>query len=69
MNYIRCYKIVFMKISDLKRTEMKNIDLSSNVRYSAILNGNKLVHYQTDGIFRKHLTLQEWEKHIKKNVL
>jgi len=58
-----------MKISNLKRTEMKNIDLSNNVRYSAILNKNKLIQYQTDDIFNKHLTLQEWEEHIKKNVL
>ena len=58
-----------MKISKLKRTEMKNIDLSDNVRYSAILNGNKLIQYSTDGIFHKHLTLQEWEDYIKKNVL
>jgi hypothetical protein len=58
-----------MKISKLKRTEMKNIDLSDNVRYSAILNGNKLIQYATDGIFHKHLTLQEWEDYIKKNVL
>lgn len=58
-----------MKISKLKRTEMKNIDGSDNIRYSAILNGNKLTQYKTDGIFHKHLTLKEWENYIKKNVL
>jgi len=55
-----------MEISNLKRIKMKNIDLTNNVRYSAILNGNKLIQYETDGIFYKHLTFQEWEEHIKK---
>jgi hypothetical protein len=58
-----------MKISKLKRTEMKNIDLSNNIRYSAVLDGTKLIQYSTDGIFHKHLTMQEWEEYIKKNVL
>lgn len=58
-----------MKISKLKRTEMKNIDLSNNIRYSAVLDGIKLIQYSTDGIFHKHLTMQEWEEYIKKNVL
>tara|TARA_R110000772_G_scaffold232527_1_gene344073 strand:- start:270 stop:452 length:183 start_codon:yes stop_codon:yes gene_type:complete len=58
-----------VKISNLKRIEMKNIDLSNNVRYSAILNGNKLIQYETDGIFHKHLTLQEWEEYIKKIIV
>ena len=57
-----------MKISKLKRTEMKNIDGSDNVRYSAILNGDKLIQYATDGIFHKHLSLKGWENYIK-NVL
>ena len=58
-----------MEISKLKRTEMKNIDLSNNIHYSAVLDGTKLIQYSTDGIFRKHLTMQEWEEFIKKNVL
>ena len=58
-----------MEISKLKRTEMKNIDLSNIIRYSAVLGGTKLIQYSTDGIFHKHLTLQEWEDYIKKNVL
>ena len=58
-----------MKISKLKRTEMKNIDGSDNVRYSAILNGDKLMQYTTDGVFHKHLSLKGWENYIKKNAL
>jgi hypothetical protein len=58
-----------MEISKLKRTEMKNIDLSNNIHYSAVLDDTKLIQYSTDGIFHKHLTMQEWEEYIKKNVL
>tara|TARA_R110000823_G_scaffold208760_4_gene339107 strand:+ start:302 stop:478 length:177 start_codon:yes stop_codon:yes gene_type:complete len=58
-----------MKISKLKRTEMKNTDLSDNIHYSAVLDGTKLIQYSTDGIFHKHLTMKEWIKYIKKNVL
>ena len=54
-----------MEISKLNRTKMKDVDGSDNIRYSAILNGEKLIQYATDGIFHKHLTLQEWENYIK----
>jgi hypothetical protein len=55
-----------MKITNVKRIEMDNIDLSGMVRYSAILNGNTLVQYQTDGIFIKHLSKEEWIAYVKK---
>ena len=48
---------------------MKNTDLSDNIHYSAVLDGTKLIQYSTDGIFHKHLTMKEWIKYIKKNVL
>jgi hypothetical protein len=54
-----------MEITKLKRTEMKNIDLSNNIRYSAVLDGTKLIQYSTDGFFHKHLTMEEWIKYIK----
>ena len=54
-----------MKVTDVKRIDMNSIDLSNNVRYSAIANG-KLIHYQTDGVFKKHLTTREWIDYIKK---
>jgi len=55
-----------MEISKLKRTETKNIDGSNNIRYSAVLDGCKLIQYCTDGVFHKHLTKKEWKKHILK---
>jgi hypothetical protein len=58
-----------MKISNLKRIEMGDIDVSNSVRYSAILNGNTLIQYETDGFFYKHLTIQEWEDYAKELVL
>jgi hypothetical protein len=47
-------------VTEIKRTEMINIDLSNNIRYSAIINGNSRVLYETDGWVRKHLSLEEW---------
>ena len=58
-----------MEISKLKRTEMKNIDGSNNIRYSAVLNKSSIIQYETDGVFNKHLTIKEWKEYIKKNVL
>ena len=58
-----------MKISKLKRIEMKNIDGSNNIHYSAVLDGCKLIQYSTDGVFHKHLTKKEWKEHILKYVL
>jgi len=56
-----------MKITDVKRIEMNSIDLSNNVRYSAVFNG-KLIQYQTDGVFKKHLNIREWIDYIEKKV-
>ncbi len=47
-------------VTEIERTEMINIDFSNNIRYSAIINGNSRVLYQTDGWIRKHLSLEEW---------
>ena len=56
-----------MKVTDVKRIDMNSIDLSDNVRYSAVFNG-KLIQYQTDGVFKKHLNLREWINYIEKKV-
>jgi hypothetical protein len=47
-------------VTEIKRTEMINIDLSVRIRYSAVINGNSRVLYDTDGWSRKHLSLEEW---------
>jgi hypothetical protein len=47
-------------ITEIERTEMINIDLSNKIKYSAIINGNCRVLYDTDGWSRKHLSLEEW---------
>ena len=54
-----------MKISKLNRIEMRGIDGTHNVRYSAVLDDVYSVKYATDGFFHKHLTLKEWEEYIK----
>jgi hypothetical protein len=57
-----------MKISGLKRIEMKNIDGSNDVRYSAIIDGSSGVVYTTDGIIKKHLSIEQWKQYIKDNL-
>jgi hypothetical protein len=47
-------------VTEIQRIEMININLSKNIRYSAIINGNSRVLYETDGWIRKHLSLEEW---------
>jgi len=50
-----------MKITHITRTEMSKIDLSDNVRYSARCDEHLLkLDYMTDGIHRRHITLDEW---------
>jgi len=57
-----------MIITNIKRTDMKNINGSNNVFYSALLNGNQLIQYETDGYFNKHLTSDEFVDYIKENL-
>jgi hypothetical protein len=50
-----------MEITHITRTNMKSIDSSENVRYSAKCDELLLmVNFMTDGIFHKHMTLEEW---------
>lgn len=48
----------------VSRIEMTHINGSNIVRYSVVLN-NKLVQYQTDGYFLKHITKQQFIKLTK----
>jgi len=53
-----------MKITNIERIDMNPIDGSSVVRYSATVN-NKTIRYSTDGIWYKHLSIEEWEEKVK----
>jgi len=53
-----------MKITKLTRQEMNPIDGSDDVKYTAKLDNDKL-HYKTDGIWYKHLSIEEWEEKVK----
>jgi hypothetical protein len=55
-----------MEISKLKRKEAQGFRCS--VYYSAVIDETKLVEYSTDGVFNKHLTLEEWEQYVKDNL-
>ena len=48
----------------VNRIEMTHINGSNIVRYSVVLN-DKLVQYQTDGYFLKHITKQQFIKLAK----
>ena len=56
-----------MKLTEVRRTEMKSIDGSDNVRYSAVLNGKRLFQYKTDGILVPHMTKEEFKQLILRN--
>jgi hypothetical protein len=55
-----------MKVSESKRTEMNTVDGSDIVNYSAIVNDSKMVRYSTDGLFRKHMSMEQWNDYVKK---
>jgi hypothetical protein len=48
-----------INISEIKRTVMREIDLSRDIRYSALINGERVM-YATDGVFKKHLDVSQW---------
>ena len=54
-----------MKITKLKRIEMKSINHSNGIYYSAVLDGVELIQHTTDGVFNNHLTMDEWVEYIK----
>ena len=51
-----------MQLTDIKITKMKDVDGSDNIRYSALINNKYLAQYQTDGIFKQHLTETQQKK-------
>ena len=53
-----------MKITKLTRQEMNPIDGTDDVKYTAKLD-NDTLHYKTDGIWYKHLSIEEWEEKVK----
>lgn len=48
-----------INISEIKRTVMREIDLSRDIRYSALINGERVM-YATDGVFKPHLSITQW---------
>ena len=50
-----------MELTEIKITKMRDVDGSDNIRYSALINNKYLAQYQTDGIFKQHLTETQWK--------
>ena len=48
-----------INISEVTRTVMKEIDLSRDIRYSALVNGERIM-YATDGVFKPHISIEQW---------
>ena len=57
-----------MKITNIRIQPMKGIDLSDDIRYRATVNDNIEVLYKSDGVFKPHLTADEFIEHIKNNL-
>lgn len=59
-------------LTEIQRQEMIDIDLTNDVRYSALINGKFRIMHKTDGYRRKHLTIKEWiklaESEARKNI-
>jgi len=45
---------------------MRSIDLSDNIRYSATF-GLQRLDYETDGLIKPHLTMEEWVEKANKD--
>ena len=56
------------EVREYTRQNMRSIDLSDSIRYSATF-GSKETHYQTDGVIRPHLTMEEWIEKANKEIL
>jgi len=52
-----------INISEVTRTVMKEIDLSRDIRYSALINGERVM-YATDGVFKPHLSITQWVQKV-----
>ncbi len=47
------------EVREYTRQKMRSIDLSDNIRYSATF-GTIRADYETDGVMKPHLTMDEW---------
>ena len=52
-----------INISEITRKVMRPIDLSVDVYYSALVNGESVM-YATDGFFKPHITITEWAQKV-----
>ena len=46
-----------------KALRIKDI-ITNNIRYSALINNNVVVRYETDGFFNPHLTLEQFKEMV-----
>ena len=52
-----------INLSQITRTVMREIDLSRDVHYSALINGERIMS-KTDGIIRPHMPIEEWVERV-----
>jgi hypothetical protein len=52
-----------INISEVKRTVMYDVDLSNDIRYSALVNGERIMT-MTDGWMRPHMTIEQWVEYV-----
>jgi hypothetical protein len=52
-----------INISEVTRTVMRDIDLSRDIYYAALINGERVM-YATDGIFKPHLSITQWVQKV-----
>lgn len=43
---------------------MKPLNGSNNIRYSAMVDGEQWATYETDGVFRKHLSKRQFKQMV-----
>ena len=54
------------EVREYTRENMYSIDLSNNIRYTAKFGELIQAQYQTDGVFKPHLTMEEWVEKVNK---
>jgi hypothetical protein len=52
-----------INISEIKRHDMYYIDGTSRIKYSALVNGMRVIH-GTDGWVRPHMSTEEWAQKV-----
>ena len=53
-----------MKLTKVIRLVMKPLNGSNNIRYSAMVDGEQWATYETDGVFRKHLSKRQFKQMV-----